>query len=187
MTKKHRTEANAILNTLRAKITKRPEDVENEDIVTKLDRRGDLIVATDELFASAIVYVLGSHEEVVEVWSRLFENRGKLGRAHGWHIFGKIRGINANANLIFVNTEWIPRKQSLPTLAHEIVHFADSTLEHADVEDKNGEVRASLVEREFARILPHLFGIKCYSHDSDGMVRNLLSKPLVPAITQNGN
>jgi hypothetical protein len=187
MTKKTRTEASAILETLRARTAERPVDDENEDIVTKLDRRGDLLVTTDELFSSSIVYVLGSHEEVVEVWKRLFENCGKLGRAHGWHLFGKIRGVNANANLIFVNTDWIPREQCLPSLAHEIVHFADSTLEHADVEDKNGEVRAALVEREFGRVLARLFGIKCYSHDADGKVRELLAKPLDPSISQTGN
>ena len=138
-----------------------------------MSARGDLIVATDEMFGDALVYSYGTFAEYNVLREKLFGDTTKLCNAHGYCSNGMMKPLHCTGILVWINSI-VPRSQSFPYLIHEISHLADFVLENAKADDKTGEVRAYIIEREVSRIFPTMFNLKCHKPLDVEKVKELL-------------
>ena len=138
-----------------------------------MSSRGDLIVATDEMFGVGLVYSYGTFAEYNVLREKLFGDTTKICNAHGYCSNGLMKLLQCPGILVWINSI-IPRDQSFPYLIHEISHLADFILENAKADDKTGEVRAYIIGREVARIFPTMFNLKCFNPLDVEQVKELL-------------
>lgn len=135
--------------------------------------RGDLIACADCTFGSAIVYAYGTFEEYNGLRAILFGDKSEIRGAYGYASHGFVRSIPCPCTLVWVNSV-IPREQSIPWFSHEISHLADFILEDAKMDDRSGEARAYIIERETKRILEKMFGTKAYHTVTDKQIMEVL-------------
>ena len=155
MKKTHTTKKNV------KKQTSTKIDVIEKSIAGEMLSRGDLLVAVDEVFGIALVYAYGTFAEFNALREKLFKDTQKLLNAYGYCSTGTLKPLQCPGILVWLNS-LSPRKQCFPILIHEISHLADFILENARTDDKSGEARAYLMQREIARVFPAMFGIKCH-------------------------
>lgn len=125
--------------------------------------RGDLFVVADDTFGTALVYAYGTFKEYNDLRCALFDDVDKAPQAYGYCRHGVIKSIPCPCILVWTNSK-MPKDQVIPTLMHEISHAVDFILEDAGMDDRSGEARAYLMQRESKRVLQNMFGIK--SHDT---------------------
>lgn len=135
--------------------------------------RGDLLVGSDETFGIALVYAYGTFEELNALHEKMYGVKPKLAESNGYCLNGILRSGDCSGILVWVNSD-IPKNQCFPTLVHEISHLADDILSNARAEDRSGETRAYIIEREIARVFPAMFGLKCHAALDVDKVKKLL-------------
>ena len=131
----------------------------------------------DETFSVGIVYAYGPLSLYRDLVARLYPeemrdtDREKTWKetAKGYCTFGPCRNPNAipgeesepvaSVGLIWLNND-IPLLETLPVCVHEITHLTQDVLHLARVEDSSGEVQAYMAEREFAKVMEQLYGMK---------------------------
>ena len=118
----------------------------------------DLYVRYDDLFAVCLVYVYCDTPTARKIHEAIYGKDGEQEEAVGLASRGFYK------SLMPVATIWLnaiqKKENTIPTLVHELSHTADMVLEHAQVDDKSGEVKAYFMEREMRYILPKLYGIE---------------------------
>ena len=159
-----KTENNAMENKTRAIET---------SVADAMAARGDLLVAGDDTFGIALVYAYGTFGEFNELRWKLYGDKTKLSEADGYCANSIMQSSDHPGILVWINSD-IPKNQCFPTLIHEISHLADHILANARAEDRSGETRACIMEREIARVFPVMFGIKCHTALDIDKVKKLL-------------
>ena len=122
----------------------------------------DLLVAVDDTFGMALVYAYGSFKTYNNLREFLFGDKEKLPQATGYCSFGVIRSIPCPCCLVWVNSK-ASKREAIPFFIHEISHLVDFILSNVQMDDKSGEARAHLMQRETKRVLEKMFGMKCHS------------------------
>ena len=136
-------------------------DTIGKSIASEMLSRGDLLVAVDEMFGSALVYAYGTFEEFNALRERMFGDTHKLSNAYGYCTNGMLKALRNMGVLVWINSI-VPKKESFPILIHEISHLADYVLENVNAEDRSGEVRAYIMQRETGRVFQKMFTLKCH-------------------------
>lgn len=131
----------------------------------------------DETFSVGIVYAYGPLSLYRDLVARLYpeemrdEDHEKTWKetAKGYCTFGPCRNPDsapgedlppvASVGLIWLNN-CSPLLETLPVCVHEITHLTQDVLHLARVEDSSGEVQAYMAEREFAKVMEQLYGMK---------------------------
>lgn len=144
-----------------------------KSVADTMAARGDLLVAGDDTFGIALVYAYGTFGEFNELRWKLYGDTTKLSEADGYCANSIVRSNDQPGIFVWINSA-IPKNQCFPTLIHEISHLADHILANARAEDRSGETRACIMEREVARVFPAMFGIKCHTALDVDKVKKLL-------------
>lgn len=144
-----------------------------KSVTDAMTTRGDLLVAADATFGTALVYAYGTFAEYNALREKLFGDTQKISNAYGYCSSGMLKPLHCPGILVWINS-LAPRKQCFPILIHEISHLADFVLENARTDDRSGEARAYLMQREIARVFPAMFGIKCHVPIDADKVKKLL-------------
>ena len=126
----------------------------------KLAKEGNLLAVVDDLFEGAIVYAYCTFSEMKTLFGKIYTREFEGEPAQAYSFYGPLRGGAVSAGFVWVDSDRTRRVDAIPSFMHEICHLADNVIEGACVDDKKGEVRAYLVERECRRILNAFFGIK---------------------------
>lgn len=130
-----------------------------ESLYDILSHNGDILVKHDQMYNFVIVYVYCDCETMRRIYGALYGDQDVGENAMALTTLGRyVRNKYVPVVTVWINSVQ-EKGESVPSMAHEISHAADMILEHARVEDRNGEARAYLVEREFRDILPALYGI----------------------------
>ena len=144
-----------------------------ESVALSMRDRGDFIVAVDDTFGVAMVYAYGTFKEYNELRERLFEDTDKVRQAYGYCSHGVAKSVPCPCTLVWANSK-IPKEQAIPTIMHEISHAVDFILEDACIDDRSGEARAYLIQRESKRVLGGLFGIRSYDTVTERQIMEVL-------------
>ena len=124
----------------------------------------------DSTFEIPFVYAYADFEAYHSLSKALFSkpHPSEL-PAHGFAAIGSGSGKIGNCVcLIWVNNE-IPLEESLPTFSHEIVHLSQDIMAQAGADDRNGELQAYMVEREFTRVMREFFGRELIDYEEKAM------------------
>ncbi len=124
----------------------------------------------DTTFDIPFIYAYADFEAYKSLSKALFSNpHPSEYPAHGFAAIGSGKGDVGNCVcLIWVNNE-IPLEESLPTFVHEIVHLSQDIMSQAGADDRNGELQAYMVEREFVRVMREFFGRELIDYEGKAM------------------
>ena len=124
----------------------------------------------DSTFGMPFVYAYGDFEAYHSLAKALFSNPNPSEcPARGYAAMGAGKGdVGHCVCIIWVNNE-PPLKESLPTFVHEIVHLSQDIMAQAGADDRNGELQAYMVEREFMRVMREFFGRETPDYEGKSM------------------
>ena len=154
------------------------------EIWPKVGNAGSIYVSVDEMFGCAIVHAYCTFQDLCRVFKALYGSDLSDPPARGYCFHGNISGELAHAELVWVNSDACRRNDAIPTFAHEISHMADNIVDENQVQDENGEVRASIVEREIRRVMLDLFEIECSKPVDERKVQDMVQRGLLDVSTK---
>jgi hypothetical protein len=143
------------------KVVKRDIKCLESDLYERLKKTNDILVGVDDLFGCAIIYAHCTFDEMKILYKKIYDQDSKHDESLGYCFHGPFRRGMAMAEFVWVSSERNERNDAVPTFMHEISHMADNIITSACVNDRSGEVRANIVERESRKVLLHFFGIDC--------------------------
>lgn len=131
-----------------------------ESAPQRLMADGNLQIYVDDTYETALVYMYSSFADFIAIHKRLFKSTDvPKTEAAAYSSFGESKNKGPLC-LVWVNNS-VEKPLTIPSMAHEISHAVDDILRHAGVDDKSGEARAYMVEREVRRVLEKFYGIAC--------------------------
>ena len=146
--------------TIEVKQTKTEIKMPKTPLTAKLAKEGNLLAVVDDLFEGAIFYAYCTFSEMKALSGKIYSQEFEGAAAQAYSFYGPLRGSVVSAGFVWVDSDRARRVDAIPSFMHEICHLADNIIEGACVDDRKGEVRAYLVERECRRILNAFFGIR---------------------------
>ena len=119
--------------------------------LSELERDGDVLVAFDDTFRVCLVYLYGTFDEFNDMRLRLFGYAKELPPAHGYTSHDTVLDLKTQGVVVGVNSIE-PKDGCIACLVHELSHLADFISEATGTDDKSGEERAYIMQREMLRV-----------------------------------
>jgi hypothetical protein len=156
-------------------------DKSEEGVVHQETGTPIVFVGEDEMYNYAIVYIYGSFELYRETCTRLFNQKEvETSNEKGNSTIGMIKSPK-NEFCVTIWANWrYSLDEALQIFIREISYAVNDILQHAEVEDKNGEARAYFIERETDRILEGMYHKPVIKHPA-----NVVQEVLCDILTKN--
>ena len=122
----------------------------------------DVDVDVDETYDVGIVRLYCPFVKFVDVAMKMYRPEDvPTVYARGYCIFGRTTDGKRMVGTVWVDSDLSP-DAAVPVLVHELSHLADDILKYAGVDDREGEARAYLMEREARKFRSRLHGsVQC--------------------------
>ena len=161
--------ANRIENVIRRHGGLRKDGVRS---LSELEKDGDILIAFDDTFRVCLVYLYGTFDEFNDMRLRLFGYAKELPQAHGYTSHDTVLDLKTQGVIVWVNSIE-PKNGCIACLVHELSHLADFISEATGTDDKSGEEKAYVMQREILRVAD-MFGIHVNKENTLGEIRRII-------------